>query len=50
MSDYNAFVNPVVRGVINPNKTITYKTKNEIHKKEKPMADNASQTNLRACR
>lgn len=29
MSDLNAFVNPVVRGVINPNKTITYKK--ELH-------------------
>ena len=29
MSNLNAFVNPVVRGVINPNKTITYKK--ELH-------------------
>lgn len=29
MSSYNAFVNPVVRGVINPNRTITYKK--ELH-------------------
>jgi hypothetical protein len=29
MSDLNAFVNPVVRGIINPNKTITYKK--ELH-------------------
>lgn len=29
MSELNAFVNPVVRGVINPNKTITYKK--ELH-------------------